>query len=121
VPETAAAAVAIFDDVGRILLVRERELWSYPGGRLEAGETAAEAAVREAREETGVEVAIGTPLCTRSWEDGFVLHVFAATIERGTPHAPPGVREVGWFDPDEPPRPHSRGLATLSEVAAARP
>ena len=119
-PETAAA-VAIFDEAGRILLVRERELWSYPGGRLEPGETPEQAAVREAREEVGIEVSVGERLCTRSWDDGFVLHVFAATITDGTPHAPPGVVEIGWYDPGDPPRQHSRALATLPEVAAATP
>jgi 8-oxo-dGTP diphosphatase len=117
-PETAAA-VAIFDESGRILLVRERELWSYPGGRLEPGETPEQAAAREAHEEAGIEVTIGNRICTRSWDDGFVLHVFAATIEHGTPHAPPGVLEVGWFAPQQPPQPHSRALLTLPDVVAA--
>jgi 8-oxo-dGTP pyrophosphatase MutT (NUDIX family) len=120
VPETAAA-VAIFDGAGRILLVRERELWSYPGGRLEPGETPEQAAVREAKEEAGIEVSLGERLCTRSWDDGFVLHVFAATIADGTPHTPPGVLEIGWFAPEHAPQPQSRGLATLPQVADSRP
>jgi 8-oxo-dGTP diphosphatase len=47
----------------RVLLIRrgqpprERE-WSLPGGRQELGETVAEAARREAREETGLEIAV---------------------------------------------------------------
>jgi 8-oxo-dGTP diphosphatase len=45
----------------QILLVRRsvapnRGLWSIPGGALETGETVEEAAVRETREETGIEV-----------------------------------------------------------------
>src|SRR5262245_28911999 len=58
----AASAVVVRDD-GRVLLVRrakpplERVL-TPPGGRIEAGETAAEAAVREVREETGLEVTV---------------------------------------------------------------
>jgi 8-oxo-dGTP diphosphatase len=102
VRETAASA-AIFDDRGRVLLVLEREEWSYRGGRLEPGETPEQAAVREAQEEAGIEVDLGALLCTRQWLDGFVLHVFEATIAAGEPHAPAGVREVGWFDPDELP------------------
>lgn len=47
---------AIIDDEGRILLIQraDNELWAMPGGALEVGETAAEGAVREAFEETGV-------------------------------------------------------------------
>ena len=112
----AAAAVAIFDERGRILLVLERERWSYPGGRLERGEGPEQAAVREAREEVGVEVELGRRLVRREWPDGFVLHVFAATIHSGEPHAPNGVRDVGWFDPLEPPAPSSRALETLPDV-----
>ena len=112
-----AASPAIFDEGGRVLLVLEREEWAYPGGRLEPGETPEQAAVREAREETGVEIGLGELICTREWPDGFVLHVFAATIADGVPYAPPGVREVGWFDPDDLPSPRSRALKTLAEVS----
>ena len=57
----------ITDDAGRILLVRRGHppgagLWSVPGGRVEAGESDAEAVVREIREETGLEVRAGTLL-----------------------------------------------------------
>jgi ADP-ribose pyrophosphatase YjhB (NUDIX family) len=114
--EAAAAAAAIFDEGRRILLVLERERWSYPGGRLETGETPEAAAVREVREEVGVEVELGRRLVRREWPDGFVLHVFAAAILSGEPHAPQGVREVGWFEPDELPEPRSRALDTLPAV-----
>jgi ADP-ribose pyrophosphatase YjhB (NUDIX family) len=118
VPETAAS-VAIFDEDGRVLLVLERDAWAYPGGRLEAGETPEQAAVREAREEAGIEVGLGPLLCSRSWPDGFMLHVFAATIREGEPHPPEGVREVGWFEPDKLPSPRSRALETLTELRRA--
>ena len=38
---------------GEILLVREDEGWSVPGGWADVGETLSEAAVREVREESG--------------------------------------------------------------------
>jgi len=49
---------ALVTDDGRLLLVREDDTWLLPGGRLEAGETPAEGARREVREETGVDIEI---------------------------------------------------------------
>lgn len=47
---------AVIDDEGRILLIRRADngLWAMPGGGIDVGETPAQAAVREAIEETGV-------------------------------------------------------------------
>jgi len=52
----STADAAIIDETGRILLIRRADngRWAMPGGLLEVGETAAEGAVREAFEESGV-------------------------------------------------------------------
>lgn len=55
------AGALVYDDARRLLLVlRAREpakgTWSLPGGRCEQGEDSAAAAVREVREETGLDV-----------------------------------------------------------------
>ncbi|WP_409332171.1 NUDIX hydrolase [Trujillonella humicola] len=54
----------VHDAGGRLLLIRRgadpgRGLWSVPGGRVEPGETPAEAVEREVREETGLQVRAG--------------------------------------------------------------
>jgi len=52
-----AAGACIRDKAGRILLLRRADgLWSVPGGGIEPGERLDQAAVREVREETGLEV-----------------------------------------------------------------
>ena len=55
----------VHDTAGRLLLVRRanepgRGQWSLPGGRVEPGESDASAVARELREETGLEVRVGS-------------------------------------------------------------
>jgi acetyl-CoA carboxylase carboxyl transferase subunit beta len=70
-PIVAVGAVVVDHD--RLLLVRRGHgpgvgLWSVPGGRVEAGETLAEAVTRELREETALEGACGRLL---GWAEVF--------------------------------------------------
>ena len=59
---TGGVRVIVFDEDNRILMVKqehpERTVWMVPGGGIEEGENSAQAAVREVREETGLEVEI---------------------------------------------------------------
>lgn len=56
-PKVGATAV-IFDEVGRILLARRKDngKWAFPGGWADVGESPSAVAVREAGEETGLQV-----------------------------------------------------------------
>lgn len=55
-PLHLGAACAVFDDAGRVLLSHRGDfnVWNLPGGRLDSGESLADAAAREVREETGI-------------------------------------------------------------------
>jgi 8-oxo-dGTP diphosphatase len=103
-PEVAVGAVARLDDA--ILLVRRGHgpaagEWSVPGGRVEGGETLHEAVVREAYEETGLEVVVDRFL---GWveriseEAHFVILDFAVTVldPNEAPRAGDDAAEVAW-------------------------
>lgn len=106
-PILGASAVIVAD--GAILLVQrghEPQLgrWSVPGGRVEPGETFAEAAAREAYEETGLEVRIGAELWDLTITDGdrtFEVHDFAATVTGGSLRAGDDAADVRWIPLDE--------------------
>jgi len=56
-----AAAVALFDSGGNILLLRRKDndRWTMPGGTLDFGESLTSCAIREVREETGLQIRSG--------------------------------------------------------------
>lgn len=95
----------------RVLFVREGDTWLLPGGRLEAGETLAEGAAREVKEETGVSV-VTTDLVAiaeqtfvrREGDESFEFHfaTFLAEPERKTTSAEPvpvdgDITEAAWL------------------------
>ncbi|MFS2223016.1 8-oxo-dGTP diphosphatase MutT [Pantoea sp. B65] len=63
-------------------------MWEFPGGKIESGESAAEALKRELLEETGIEVTAAEPFDTadHTYEDLRVtLHFFIVTSWNGEP------------------------------------
>lgn len=99
------AGAVVRDAAGRLLLVRRgREpsagLWSLPGGRIEDGETAAEAAAREVLEETGLTVTVGALLASVEIGD-YLVHDFAATVDGGTLRAGDDASDARWCRDDE--------------------
>jgi len=95
----------IKDDRGRLLLIKRGHapgagLWSLPGGRVEPGETDAEALAREIREETGLVIEAGRLIGTvrRPAQDGGVLDIrdYAATATGGTLRAGDDAADARW-------------------------
>ena len=114
-PLVGVGAVIVQD--GRVLLIRRGQApllgeWSLPGGVLECGETLREAVVREAREETGLEVESSEMLgvyerVIRS-EDGrvryhYVLIDFLCRPVAGDLKAGSDASDVRWFASEELP------------------
>ena len=64
-------SAAILDEQGKILLTRRADngQWCLPGGRMEPGESAAEACEREVFEETGSRVRVQRLVCVYSHPD----------------------------------------------------
>jgi 8-oxo-dGTP diphosphatase len=120
--------VAIFDQSGRVLLIKEnygRHRYGLPGGLLEPGETPTQVAVREAREETGVEVVIDHLVGVYSFTNKpHLSFVFGAKIIRGLPSVPSTgeIAAVAWFDPERLPAPMTfvAPHAIRDEVRGAR-
>ena len=90
--EVQLAGCVIKDDRGRVLLLHRNtpdlQQWEIPGGKLDPGEDARSTAVRELREEMGVEVAVSRNLGTRTFvENGrtMVYTWFLAQITAGEP------------------------------------
>ena len=92
---------------GRVLLVRNKDTWSLPGGRREGGETLAEAAVRETKEEAGVVVEAGPVVHVSERIDAAVhdvFTVFRAELLSGEPTADrhdEDVSEAAWVTVEE--------------------
>lgn len=111
------ASVAIRDHEGRLLLTRRQDnaLWCLPGGGVDPGERWDETAVREAREETGLEVRATAVLAAYSDPDLVVCYpdgqraqvygvCFRAEVVGGELGLSDETTQVGWFTRDEATR-----------------
>lgn len=95
------AVFAFIQQNDALLLVRQgtgSQYWSLPGGVVEAGESLHEAAVREVKEETGLDVRVGrmVGVYSKVSEDGLAI-TFEAEVTGGTVHADNEILECRWF------------------------
>jgi ADP-ribose pyrophosphatase YjhB (NUDIX family) len=127
-PSYTVGAICMIEHDGRLLLVRQsyRKRWGVPGGLLQRGESARAAAVREVREEVGLDIElIGEPAVVVDAEPRRVDVIFRARPRDGAdPDAArpssPEVVEVRWFPvTDLPELQHESDFAlkTLARTA----
>ncbi len=110
-PTQGASIVVLSEDGKRVLLIKREDLriWAIPGGGVEPGESCQEAALREAFEETGYQVAIDR-LVARFWHPqmprgGDWQHLFQAHIVGGNAISRgPETAAVRFFPVDRLPR-----------------
>lgn len=119
---------AVFDGAGRLLLVRERADggWTMPGGWADVGDSPTETAVREVREEAGLETRVSgllgiyerdrwghDPLPFAIWKV-----VLRADVVGGVAAPGPETDGVGFFAPGEVGTPGGAPLSTTRLTAA---
>ncbi len=109
-----SVTVVALDDDGRVLLIHrtDNDLWALPGGGVDTGESAAGAAVRETREETGFDVEVTglvglytDPRHVIAYDDGEVRQqfsiCFSARIVGGECRTSSESKEVAFLAPHE--------------------
>ncbi|MCC2610086.1 NUDIX domain-containing protein [Neorhizobium petrolearium] len=128
-PGVGAGLVILRDD-GKVLLCRrmkapEAGFWSIVGGKVDLMELSADAARREAEEESGLRIGKVEFLCaaeeiTEADRQHWISMIYVTRDFIGEPTLmePDKLSEIGWFDPQNPPQPLSafcvKALAQLA-------
>lgn len=108
-PRIGSAAI-VFDGAGRILLGRRakdpgRGEWVIPGGKIEYGETIAEAARRELKEETGLDITVlgrvGIYEMIDSDQHRVIVYSKARAFKHTNAMGSDDLLEPTWFTSDE--------------------
>lgn len=131
---TSAVSAVIADGAGRVLLCQQSQghrLWCLPGGRVRRSESPVAAAVRDIREETGIEVEIIDLVglyhltgntCGERLPD-LALHVFRAKVIGGEAavNAPGRISRLAWYEPSALPDPLTATTMTaIDDMLAGR-
>ena len=100
-----AASVALVRN-GKVLLIKRafppyQHLWTFPGGRLEPGETVEQCVIREVKEELGLAVRNPQPVLVQQLGGGgtYQLAVFVSSDFSGTIMPSSEIADHKWVDP----------------------
>jgi len=121
-------AAAVIRDTSGLVLIAQRPankshagLWEFPGGKLEAGESAQQALIRELREELGIEAQNAQALIQIKHDypnAGVLLDVFEVNAFSGTPQGMEG-QQLLWVKPAQLTQ-YPMPAANAPAVCAAR-
>ncbi|MDG6920323.1 MAG: NUDIX domain-containing protein [Nitrososphaerota archaeon] len=114
-PKVVLGAGTVIHRGGRLLVLKRAEepnrgLWAFPGGKVEVGETPMQAAVRETKEEAGIDVEIQgifDVVTYKPWELGtgnrwqLVVVNYLAKPNRGRVSLNAESSDYRWVLPDE--------------------
>lgn len=98
-----SAAAIVLNDKGEILLIKgPRRGWEMPGGQVEEGESIKDAAVRETKEESGIDIEV-TKFCGifQNVKGSICNTLFVGKPIGGKPTTSPESLKVGFFPVDE--------------------
>jgi len=100
---TIGAFAVIFDEHNRVLCVKANyasQYWSTPGGRVEAGESPANALIREVLEETGYNIEPGELIgvYAKPYRDDLVLSFRASITGRELWSPNHEISEIGFYE-----------------------
>jgi len=126
--ETGGGLIA--NEKGELLLIFRRGKWDLPKGKLDKGETLEECAIREVREETGIEqVEIIAPLTTtwHTYHEGtkFILKksnwytMKSDSHQELTPQQEEDINELKWVDEKDLPGYYSNMFPSVIDVLKA--
>lgn len=124
--------VVIFGSGERILLTRRADcgLWCLPGGYVEIGESAAEAVVREVKEELGVDVSVlklsglysaSNLVITPPAARHIIVACFVSEIICGEPAPGEEVMDIAYFDRGNLPDLVPNHLPRIEDALKNRP
>jgi 8-oxo-dGTP diphosphatase len=113
----------VFDEENQLLLVhrRDMDLWDLPGGGMDDGETPTEAAVRETKEETGLDDKVERLFIVAVASESLLSFTYYCRVIGGKAMPTDESDEVRYFCPDELPENLPPRKREMIRFAAEKP